>query len=70
MIEEPEHVKMGEEEEETPRPSRNLLMRALEGSYWLLNTVSAQAVLYLIFVVLFQSLTDCLRYEPEPSPEP
>ena len=42
-------------------PPKNLAVRLLYALYDLINTTGAQTVLYLIFVVIFQLLTDTLR---------
>ena len=51
--------------EPKPAKKRNLCVRAAGGLGGLVNTVSAQTLLYFSFVILFQLLTDTLRLREE-----
>ena len=51
--------------EPTPAKKRNLCVRAAGALGGLVNTVSAQTLLYFSFVILFQLLTDTLRLREE-----
>lgn len=45
--------------DDTPHP--NMVVRSLKGIYWFISLLSTQSIMYLAFVLIFQSLTESLR---------